>query len=94
MFSTKEQLEVTVDCLINKIWELNNLLRVSENKAKAFEEGLENFNKEKSKSRELEEKLLSLEIENSKLKKENKDLQEKIKTKKEVKEIMKNLSGV
>ncbi len=91
MFPTQKEMEITIDCLIKKIWELNMTLRALENKSKALDEALENFNKEKDKNRELEEKVFNLEIENSKIKKENKTLEEKVKMKDEVKKIMKNL---
>ena len=91
MFPTQKEMEITIDCLIKKIWELNMTLRALENKSKALDEALENFNKEKDKNRELEERIFNLEMENSKLKKENKSLEEKVKMKDEVKKVMKNL---
>lgn len=91
MFPTQKEMDITIDCLIKKIWELNMTLRALENKSKALDEALENFNKEKDKNRELEEKVFNLEIENSKIKKENKTLEEKVKMKDEVKKVMKNL---
>ena len=91
MFPTQKEMEITIDFLIKKIWELNMTLAALENKSKALDEALENFNKEKDKNRELEERIFNLEMENSKLKKENKSLEEKVKMKDEVKKVMKNL---
>lgn len=91
MFSTPQEMDITIDCLIKKIWQLNTTLKVLESKSKALDEALENFNKERSKNRELEEKILNFEIEISKLKKENKNLEEKVKMKDEVKKVIKNL---
>ena len=91
MFPTQKEMEITIDFLIKKIWELNMTLRALENKSKALDEALENFNKEKDKNRNLEERIFNLEMENSKLKKENKSLEEKVKMKDEVKKVMKNL---
>lgn len=91
MFPTQKEMEITIDFLIKKIWELNMTLAALENKSKALDEALENFNKEKDKNREFEERIFNLEMENSKLKKENKSLEEKVKMKDEVKKVMKNL---
>ena len=91
MFPTQKEMEITIDFLIKKIWELNMTLAALENKSKALDEALENFNKEKDKNREFEERIFNLEMENSKLKKENKNLEEKVKMKDEVKKVMKNL---
>ena len=91
MFPTQKEMEITIDFLIKKIWELNMTLAALENKSKALDEALENFNKEKDKNREFEERIFNLEMENGKLKKENKSLEEKVKMKDEVKEVMKNL---
>ena len=91
MFPTQKEMEITIDFLIKKIWELNMTLAALENKSKALDEALENFNKEKDKNRELEERIFNLEMENGKLKKENKNLEEKVKMKDEVKKVMKNL---
>ena len=91
MFPTQKEMDITIDCLIKKIWELNMTLRALENKSKALDEALENFNKEKDKNREFEERIFNLEMENGKLKKENKNLEEKVKMKDEVKKVMKNL---
>ena len=91
MFPTQKEMEITIDFLIKKIWELNMTLAALENKSKALDEALENFNKEKDKNREFEERIFNLEMENGKLKKENKSLEEKVKMKDEVKKVMKNL---
>lgn len=91
MFPTQKEMEITIDFLIKKIWELNMTLAALENKSKALDEALENFNKEKDKNREFEERIFNLEMENGKLKKENKTLEEKVKMKDEVKKVMKNL---
>ena len=91
MFPTQKEMEITIDFLIKKIWELNMTLAALENKSKALDEALENFNKEKDKNRELEERIFNLEMENGKLKKENKSLEEKVKMKDEVKKVVKNL---
>lgn len=91
MFPTQKEMEITIDFLIKKIWELNMTLAALENKSKALDEALENFNKEKDKNREFEERIFNLEMENGKLKKENKNLEEKVKMKDEVKKVMKNL---
>ena len=91
MFPTQKEMEITIDFLIKKIWELNMTLTALENKSKALDEALENFNKEKDKNREFEERIFNLEMENGKLKKENKSLEEKVKMKDEVKKVMKNL---
>lgn len=91
MFPTQKEMEITIDFLIKKIWELNMTLAALENKSKALDEALENFNKEKDKNRNLEERIFNLEMENGKLKKENKSLEEKVKMKDEVKKVMKNL---
>ena len=91
MFPTQKEMDITIDCLIKKIWELNMTLRALENKSKALDEALENFNKEKDKNKNLEERIFNLEMENGKLKKENKSLEEKVKMKDEVKKVMKNL---
>ena len=91
MFPTQKEMEITIDFLIKKIWELNMTLAALENKSKALDEALENFNKEKDKNREFEERIFNLEMENGKLKKENKSLEEKVKMKEEVKKVMKNL---
>lgn len=91
MFPTQKEMEITIDFLIKKIWELNITLAALENKSKALDEALENFNKEKDKNREFEERIFNLEMENGKLKKENKSLEEKVKMKDEVKKVMKNL---
>ena len=91
MFPTQKEMEITIDFLIKKIRELNMTLAALENKSKALDEALENFNKEKDKNREFEERIFNLEMENGKLKKENKSLEEKVKMKDEVKKVMKNL---
>lgn len=52
MFSNKEQLETTVDCLVYRICELNMEIRALENKNKSFDEVLKNYQDEKSKNRE------------------------------------------
>lgn len=91
MFATQEEMDITIDCLIKKIWQLKMTLKVLENKSKALDDALENFNKERSKNRELEEKIFNFEMEIGKLKKENKDLEEKVKMKDEVKKVIKNL---
>ena len=91
MFPTQKEMEITIDFLIKKIWELNMTLAALENKSKALDEALENFNKEKDKNKNLEERIFNLEMENGKLKKENKSLEEKVKMKDEVKKVMKNL---
>lgn len=92
MFSNKEQLETTVDCLVYRICELNMEIRVLENKNKSFDEILKNYQNEKSKNRELEEKIFNYEMEIARLKKENKELEEKVETKTEIKKIIHNLS--
>ena len=93
MFSTNEELETTIDCLINKIWELRNMLKVSRNKAKSFEEQIERYKNETRKLDDLEaknyalskdikilnNKIENLESENNNFLKENKVLKEKIK---------------
>lgn len=91
MFSTKEELEITVNCLINKIYELNMKNRILEDKNKSFNQVLENYQNEKSKIKEFEERIFNLEMENGKLKKENEILKKKTQTKDEVKKIMENL---
>lgn len=91
MFPTQKEMEITIDFLIKKIWELNMTLNALENKSKALDEALENFNKEKDKNKELEERIFNLEMENGRLKTENKKLEEKAKVKDEVKKVMKNL---
>lgn len=91
MFPTQKEMDITIDCLIKKIWELNITLRALENKSKALDEALENFNKEKDKNKNLEERIFNLEVENARLRKENKSLEEKAKMKDEIKEVMKNL---
>ncbi len=91
MFPTQKEMDITIDCLIKKIWELNMTLRALENKSKALDEALENFNKEKDKNKNLEERIFNLEVENARLRKENKTLEGKVKIKDEVKEVMKNL---
>lgn len=58
MFSTNEELEITIDCLINKIWELKNLLRISKDKAKSLEEQVERVKDETRKLNDLEAKIL------------------------------------
>ncbi len=93
MFSTNEELEITIDCLINKIWELKNLLRISKDKAKSLEEQAERVKDETRKLNDLEaknftlskdikaleEEMQELEIRNNGFLKENKILKEKIK---------------
>ena len=93
MFSTNEELEITIECLINKIWELKNLLRVSKDKAKSLEEQAERVKDETRKLNDLEaknftlskdmkvlkEEIQELEIRNNGFFKENKILKEKIK---------------
>ena len=91
MFPTQKEMDITIDCLIKKIWELNMTLRALENKSKALDEALENFNKEKDKNKNLEERIFNLEVENARSRKENKTLEGKVKIKDEVKEVMKNL---
>ena len=91
MFPTQKEMDITIDCLIKKIWELNMTLRALEDKSKALDEALENFNKEKDKNKNLEERIFNLEVENARLRKENKTLEGKVKIKDEVKEVMKNL---
>ena len=91
MFPTQKEMEITIDFLIKKIWELNMTLTALENKSKALDEALENFNKEKDKNKNLEERIFNLEVENARLRKENKTLEGKVKIKDEVKEVMKNL---
>ena len=91
MFPTQKEMDITIDYLIKKIWELNMTLRALENKSKALDEALENFNKEKDKNKNLEERIFNLEVENARLRKENKTLEGKVKIKDEVKEVMKNL---
>lgn len=93
MFSTNEELEITIDCLINKIWELKNLLRISKDKAKSLEEQVERVKDETRKLNDLEaknftlskdikaleEEMQELESKNNGFLKENKILKEKIK---------------
>lgn len=93
MFSTNEELEITIDCLINKIWELKNLLRISKDKAKSLEEQAERVKDETRKLNDLEaknftlskdikaleEEMQELESKNNGFLKENKILKEKIK---------------
>lgn len=93
MFSTNEKLEITIDCLINKIWELKNLLRISKDKAKSLEEQAERVKDETRKLNDLEaknftlskdikaleEEMQELESKNNGFLKENKILKEKIK---------------
>ena len=93
MFSNKEQLETTVDCLVYRICELNMEIRALENKNKSFDEVLKNYQDEKSKNRELEEKIFNYEMEIGRLKKENKELEEKVETKAEIKKMIHNLSA-
>ena len=91
MFPTQKEMDITIDCLIKKIWELTMTLKTFENKSKALDEALENFNKERDKNKELEERVFNLEMENGKLKTENKRLEEKAKVKDEVKDVIKKL---
>lgn len=93
MFSTNEELEITIDCLINKIWELKNLLRISKDKAKSLEEQAERVKDETRKLNDLEaknftlskdikaleEEMQELESKDNGFLKENKILKEKIK---------------
>ena len=60
MFPTQKEMEITIDFLIKKIWELNMTLAALENKSKALDEALENFNKEKDKIESLKKEFLIL----------------------------------
>lgn len=93
MFSTKEELEITIDCLINRVWELKNMLKISKDKAKSLEEQAERVKEETRKLNDLEaknftlskdikvleEEIQELESKNNGFIKENKILKEKIK---------------
>lgn len=93
MFSTKEELEITIDCLINKVWELKNMLKVSKDKVKFLEEQAERMKEETRKLNDLEaknftlskdikvlkEEIQELESRNNEFLKENKILKGKIK---------------
>ena len=79
MYSTVEQLNVTIDCLSGRIWELQQIIKVLRNKNKAFEEMEEKVSQFSSEKKDLVEEKNKFESSFYKVEAENKKIKKKIK---------------
>ena len=88
----KEDSEIVIDYLSERISELKKRLIIIESENKNFEEQLKNYKQETKKMEDLESKnTLGFIKENKILKEKIKELEEKIKTKEKIKRVMKEL---